>query len=172
LRPTEQWTEACWTQSITRHLPALATASLPAPPKHEKPSSIQALGHYPGAPAASWHTPCTSLFERNDMLATLPHPFRRIAMKSTLMIKDLSLDQELGGHAMSAVRGGGSRDNAAYQSINQGMNAAINVGPTAFLGSGSADITVNSNPTQVASNTSSNVIDSGWGGFPFLRAVL
>ena len=85
-------------------------------------------------------------------------------MKSTLMIKDLSVNKELDRLAMSAVRGG-KQDT---QVINQGMDASVTVGPTAFLNGGPASITVNSNPAQYASNYNSNDKYSGFGyWFPF-----
>jgi hypothetical protein len=84
--------------------------------------------------------------------------FRRIAMKSTLMIKDLSVAKELDRSAMSAVRGGiGNQANSTGQSNSLAMFAPVSVGNGSAV-SGPVTFQVDSNPTQTASNdnTSSN----------------
>jgi hypothetical protein len=91
-------------------------------------------------------------------------------MKSTLLIKDLALDKELGGKVMSAIRGGISQSNVTYQANDQKMYAPVSVGNgSAFLGKGDVTFDVTSNPTMTASNDSSsaNYNSKGWGGFPF-----
>jgi hypothetical protein len=96
-------------------------------------------------------------------------------MKSTLIIKDLSLDKELNGKAMSAVCGGNnsvrSQENTTYQSIDQNLFAGVNVGPQAYLGSGPVNFKIDSHPTQNASNYSDSSNSMGWEGFDFLRKV-
>jgi hypothetical protein len=83
-----------------------------------------------------------------------------------LTIKDLALDKELSGEAMSAVHGGiGNQANATQQSNFLGMKAPVSVGNGSIFG-GPAIIQVDSNPTQTASNDSTSSNDSfkgfGW----------
>src|SRR5215212_1333721 len=99
-------------------------------------------------------------------------------MKSTLLIKDLAFDQQLGGKAMAAVHGGHgygdvtSQSNATYQANNQSLFAPVAVGNgSAFMGKGPVTFNVVSNPSQYASNDSTST-NTNWDGFgfPFLRA--
>jgi hypothetical protein len=54
-------------------------------------------------------------------------------MKSTLIIKDLALDKELGGKAMSAVRGGSAVNQSfAPQTINFG--GKVSQSPVTIVG--------------------------------------
>ncbi len=81
-------------------------------------------------------------------------------MKSTLTIKDLSLDKALGSKEMSAVRGGlGDQANATGQSNVLGMIAPVSVGNGSSFSGGPVIFQVDSNPTQTATNdnTSSNL---------------
>ena len=80
-------------------------------------------------------------------------------MKSTLIIKDLSLDKELAGKEMSAVRGGiGDQANATGQSNVLAMFAPVSVGNGSSFSGGPVIFQVDSNPTQIATNdnTSTN----------------
>ena len=92
-------------------------------------------------------------------------------MKSTLIIKDLSLDQQLGSKAMAAVRGGlGNQANATGQSNSLEMFAPVSVGNGSNFSGGPVIFQVDSNPTQTASNysTSTNVNSLGWyAGYPY-----
>jgi hypothetical protein len=92
-------------------------------------------------------------------------------MKSILTIKDLALDQELNGKAMSAVRGGlGNQANATQQSNTLALFAPVSVGNGSVFG-GVSNIQVDSNPTQTASNSSdSSNFQSGF-SFPGLFAA-
>jgi hypothetical protein len=77
-------------------------------------------------------------------------------MKSTLTIQDLSLDKELSGKTMSAVRGGnGNQANATGQSNIAGMIAGVAVGNGSTI-CGPVNFQVDSNPTQTLSNTSTS----------------
>jgi hypothetical protein len=85
-------------------------------------------------------------------------------MKSTLTIKDLALDKELGSEAMSAVRGGlANQANGTQQSNAQAMEAPVAVGNFSGFG-GVATIQVDAYTTQTASNysTSSNSQGGEW----------
>jgi len=88
-------------------------------------------------------------------------------MKSTLTIKDLALDKELGSDAMATVRGGfANQANGTQQSNFMKMFAPVEVANGAnFSGSGPVIIQVDSFPSQFASNssTSSNSQGSGLG---------
>jgi len=77
-------------------------------------------------------------------------------MKSTLIIKDLSLDKALDRQSMSTVRGGFlDQANATQQANFQSMFAPVAVANGAnFAGSGPVIIQVDSMPTQTASNDS------------------
>jgi hypothetical protein len=91
-------------------------------------------------------------------------------MKSTLIIKDLALDKELGGKAMSAVRGGQNietKQNAEAVSV-----ANVNVGNgSAFLGKGPVTFDVVSAPSVSAFNYSDSS-NSTTKGFPsYLRGL-
>jgi hypothetical protein len=56
--------------------------------------------------ATLWHGRCCISHERNEMAHQPTITFRRITMKSTLMITDLSVSKELGREELAAVRGG------------------------------------------------------------------
>ena len=80
-------------------------------------------------------------------------------MKSTLIIKDLSLDKQLAAKEMSAVRGGiGDQANAIGQSNLMAMLAPVSVGNGSSFSGGPVIFQVDSNPTQTATNdnTSTN----------------
>jgi hypothetical protein len=86
-------------------------------------------------------------------------------MSSTLTIKDLALDKELGSEAMAAVRGGfANQANGTQQSNFMGMFAPVAVANGAnFAGAGPVIIQVDSFPTQTASNSSSSSNSQGSG---------
>jgi hypothetical protein len=91
-------------------------------------------------------------------------------MKSTLTIKDLSANKELGRKEMSAVRGGESdQANGTSQSNVLAAFAPVSVANgSKFMGSGPTTIQVHSDVDQTASNYSDsyNYKDAfGW----FLR---
>ena len=74
-------------------------------------------------------------------------------MKSTLVLRDLSVSLELDGKAMSAVRGGQSdQANGTSQQNLQNMVVAANVGNGSLFG-GPATIQSDNTFTQTASNT-------------------
>jgi hypothetical protein len=82
-------------------------------------------------------------------------------MKSILTIKDLALDKQLDGKSMAAVRGGNSdQANATQQGNFLKMDAGVSVANGSGI-FGPANIQVDSNPTQTASNYSSSTNDSG-----------
>jgi hypothetical protein len=84
-------------------------------------------------------------------------------MTSTLTIKDLALDKELGRKDMAAVHGGlANQANATQQGNTLTMFAPVSVANGACFDS-PANIHVDSTPTQTASNysTSSNS-QGGW----------
>ena len=82
-------------------------------------------------------------------------------MKSTLMIKDLSLDKELDRKAMCAVRGGiGNQANSIGQSNALAMVAPVSVGNGSAV-SGPVTFQVDSNPTQTATNDNTSTNSSG-----------
>jgi hypothetical protein len=86
-------------------------------------------------------------------------------MKSTLTIKDLSLDKELAAKEMSAVRGGiGDQANATNQSNILAMIAPVSVGNGSSFSGGPVIFQVDSNPTQTATNdnTSTNSKSLDW----------
>ena len=86
-------------------------------------------------------------------------------MKSTLTIKDLSLDKELAAKEMSAVRGGiGDQANATGQSNILAMIAPVSVGNGSSFSGGPVIFQVDSNPTQTATNdnTSTNSKSLDW----------
>jgi hypothetical protein len=85
-------------------------------------------------------------------------------MKSTLIIKDLALDKELGGKAMSAVRGGfGSQDIKTSQENTVGVTANVNLANgAAFLNSGDVKFDVVSAPSVYASNYSDSSNSMEW----------
>ena len=88
-------------------------------------------------------------------------------MKSTLIIKDLSLDKQLDSTAMSAVRGGlGNQANATGQSNSLEMFAPVSVGNGSAV-CGPVAFQVDSNPTQTASNysTSTNTNSMWYAGY-------
>jgi hypothetical protein len=73
-----------------------------------------------------------------------------------LTIKDLALDKELSGEAMSAVHGGiGNQAGATQQGSMLAMFAPVSVGNGSFFG-GPTIIQVDSAPTQRASNSSTS----------------
>jgi hypothetical protein len=89
-------------------------------------------------------------------------------MKTTLIIKDLALDKELGGAAMASVRGGfANQANGTQQSNLLELVAPVAVANETSFGCGPVNIQVDSYPTQHASNysTSSNSQGSGWGSY-------
>ena len=77
-------------------------------------------------------------------------------MKSTLILRDLSVSKELDGKAMSAVRGGdGNQANGIAQQNLQEMLAAVNVGNGLKVGNNSPVIIQSDNSfDQDASNDS------------------
>jgi hypothetical protein len=84
-------------------------------------------------------------------------------MKSTLLIKDLSLDKQLDGKAMSTVHGGnGNQANGTSQSNELALCAPVSVGNCTDV-CGPATFQVDSNPTQTASNCSTSTNDKGLG---------
>jgi hypothetical protein len=77
-------------------------------------------------------------------------------MTSTLNIKDIALDKELDHKDMAAVRGGLSNQaNATQQGNTLAMFAPVSVANGACFG-GPANIQVDSNPTQTATNDSTS----------------
>ena len=93
-------------------------------------------------------------------------------MKSTLIIKDLSLDKELAGKEMSAVRGGiGNQANATGQSNILAMIAPVSVGNGSSFSGGPLIFQVDSNPTQTASNYNTSSNYSGLALYEALRPV-
>jgi hypothetical protein len=92
-------------------------------------------------------------------------------MKSTLIIKDLSIAKELDRSAMSAVRGGiGEQANSVGQSNTLAMIAPVSVGNGSAV-SGPVAFQVDSNPTQTASNYNTSSNDSGLKLYETLRAL-
>jgi hypothetical protein len=89
-------------------------------------------------------------------------------MKSTLTIKDLALDKELGSAAMATVRGGfANQANGTQQGNMLDLCAPVAVANNACFSGGPVNIQVDSNPTQWASNYSysSNSQGSSWGSY-------
>jgi hypothetical protein len=86
-------------------------------------------------------------------------------MKSTLTIKDLALDKELGSAAMATVRGGfANQANGTQQGNMMELFAPVAVANGAnFAGAGPVIIQVDSFPTQRASNYSSSSNSQGSG---------
>jgi hypothetical protein len=77
-------------------------------------------------------------------------------MTSTLTIKDLALDKDLGQKDMAAVRGGlANQANATQQGNTLAMFAPVSVANGAFFG-GASNIQVDSYPTQTADNHSTS----------------
>ena len=90
-------------------------------------------------------------------------------MTSTLIIKDLSLDKELGAKEMSVVRGGiGDQANSVGQSNIMALFAPVSVGNGSAFGGGPGNIQVSSNPTQTASNTNTSTNFKGLAIFGLL----
>ncbi len=84
-------------------------------------------------------------------------------MKSTLMIKDLTLDKQLDGKTMSTVRGGnGNQANGTSQSNVAELRAPVKVGNGAEI-CGPATFQVDSNPTQDLYNCSTSTNDKSLG---------
>jgi len=86
-------------------------------------------------------------------------------MKTTLIIKDLALDKELGSDAMATVRGGfANQANGTSQANTLALFAPVAVANGSCFGGGPVNIQVDSYPTQYASNysTSSNSQGSSW----------
>ena len=77
-------------------------------------------------------------------------------MQSTLIIKDLSVTEELDSKAMASVRGGlANQANGTNQANTQAMFAPVSVANGAcFGGNAPVIIQVDSMPTQYATNTS------------------
>jgi hypothetical protein len=98
-------------------------------------------------------------------MITIQSKFRRTAMTTTLTIKDLALDKELGCAAMATVRGGfANQANGTQQGNMMGLFAPVAVANGAnFSGSGPVIIQVDSFPTQWASNSSSSSNSQGSG---------
>jgi len=90
-------------------------------------------------------------------------------MKSTLIIKDLSLDKALDRQSMSAVRGGFlDQANATQQGNAQKMSAEVAVANFAnFGGSGPVNFQVTSKPTQDAWNDSDSKNKFGYPGYHY-----
>jgi hypothetical protein len=129
----------------------------------------QALRDFFSARVKDWHSLCVSVPRANKMLepgCKTSFSLRRPEMK-TLIIKDLSLTEQLDSKAMRAVRGGyvfptsnyfnfspitidASKHVNADQSIATLMNVQVETGNgSAFLD----HVTSNVNPTVYASNT-------------------
>ena len=90
-------------------------------------------------------------------------------MKSTLIIKDLSLDKELGSKEMTSVRGGiGDQANAIGQSNTLAMFAPVTVGNGSIFAGGPSNVQVDSNPTQTATNTNTSTNFKGMALFGIL----
>jgi hypothetical protein len=113
----------------------------------------------------NWHTLCFVFIERNEMLAN--SNTGRTTMKSTLTIKDLALDKQLDGKAMSAVRGG--QDNQANGTSQFNVLAAFAplkvANGASFAGSGPVTIQADSYVNQTATNYSDSSNDKsayGW----------
>jgi hypothetical protein len=93
-------------------------------------------------------------------------------MKSTLIIKDLSLDKELGGKAKSALRGGNSQEssNSSKSSnssdISQALVSNLTIGPVGVLSSGGIKLDVHNNPQQNAYSYQKNFTDQAHPFFP------
>jgi hypothetical protein len=84
-------------------------------------------------------------------------------MTTTLTIKDLALDQELGSEAMASVRGGyANQANATQQSNTLGLFAPVAVANGACFSGGPVNIQVDSYPTQCADNYSSSSNSQGY----------
>lgn len=90
-------------------------------------------------------------------------------MKSTLIIKDLTLANELGSKAMSAVRGGiNSQANGTNQSNVLTAFAPVSVANgSKFTDSGTVTIQADSDVDQTASNYSYSENYKGTFGFGF-----
>lgn len=93
-------------------------------------------------------------------------------MKSTLIIKDLAIEKQLDGKAMSAVSGGnGNQANATQQGNFLQMDAGVNVANCSGI-YGPANLQVDSNPTQTASNYSTSTNDKGLSWYaPYAIAI-
>jgi hypothetical protein len=86
-------------------------------------------------------------------------------MKSTLMIKDLTLDKQLDEKMMSTVRGGnGNQANGTKQTNEASLCAPVYVGNGTGI-CGPATFQVDSNPTQTLSNCSTSTNNKGLGLF-------
>ena len=79
----------------------------------------------------------------------------------TLIIKDLSVTEELDRKAMASVRGGlANQANGTSQMNTQALFAPVTVGNGSFFG-GPANIQVDSTPVQYASNSSTSTNSQG-----------
>jgi hypothetical protein len=84
-------------------------------------------------------------------------------MKTTLTIKDLSLDKELGSAAMASVRGGyANQANGTAQANMLKMIAPVAVANGSCFGGGPVNIQVDSYPTQCADNYSTSSNSQGY----------
>ena len=84
-------------------------------------------------------------------------------MKSTLTIKDLALDKELGSEAMATVRGGfANQANGTAQANMLNLIAPVAVANGACFGGGPVNIQVDSYPTQCAYNYSTSSNSQGY----------
>jgi hypothetical protein len=93
-------------------------------------------------------------------------------MKSTLTIKDLALDKELDGKAMSSVRGGNSdQANATQQGNFLQMEAPVSVGNDSGI-YGPVNFQVTSNPTQTATNDSTSTNSKGFSWYAPYAAMI
>jgi hypothetical protein len=92
-------------------------------------------------------------------------------MKSTLTIKDLALDKELDGKAMSAVRGGqGDQANGIDQpNVLAAITALNTANGTAFCGTGPGTIQADSYVSQTATNYSDS--DNFMGDYGYLFPI-
>jgi hypothetical protein len=84
-------------------------------------------------------------------------------MKSTLIIKDLSVTEDLDRKALSAVRGGlANQANGTSQMNTQAMFAPVKVANGSSFGYAPVNIQVDSYPTQYASNDSTSTNSQGY----------
>jgi hypothetical protein len=132
---------------------------------------FQALTNHFAAIGLGWHALCCMSIEPKRKAHQPTQPLGELEMKSTLTIKDLALDNELGRKAMSAVRGGKSDQANGTNQLNVlEAIAPVDVANGAkFMGSGPTTIQVHSDVDQTASNYSDsyNYKDAfGFFGFP------
>jgi len=93
-------------------------------------------------------------------------------MKSTLILRDLSVSKELDGKAMSAVRGGdGNQANGIAQQNLQEMLAAVNVGNGLMVGNNSPVIIQSDNTFDQDAHNDSTAINKRSFAFGLLRRL-